>query len=53
MDEFIAKANIEHFEKLLATETDPQKRRLVEEMLVEEKRKLASARSRRDNSEEI
>ncbi len=44
MKEFIAKANIEHFEKLLATETDAQKRSVLESLLAEEKLKLAAAR---------
>lgn len=46
MDEFIAKANIEHYEKLLATETDRQKRRALERLLTEEKSKLAAALKR-------
>lgn len=53
MDEFIAKANIEHFEKLLATETDAQKRCLLESLLAEEKLKLAAALSRRNDSKHV
>ena len=31
MPDWIAKANIEHFKKLLVTETDPQTRAVIEE----------------------
>ncbi len=43
MDVAIAKANIEHFNKLLETETDEKKRGLLERLLVEEQLKLAAA----------
>jgi len=43
MDVAIAKANIEHFNKLLETETDEKKRGLLERLLVEERLKLAAA----------
>ena len=52
MDEFIAKANIEHVEKLLASETDAHKRRVLENLLAEEKSKVAAALKRRDEREE-
>ena len=52
MDEFIAKANIEHVEKLLASETDAHKRRVLENLLAEEKSKLAAALKRRDEREQ-
>jgi hypothetical protein len=39
----IAKANIQHFEKLLETETDPKKRGVLERLLAEERLKLAAA----------
>jgi hypothetical protein len=39
----IAKANIEHFKNLLETETDPEKRRVLERLLAEEELKLAAA----------
>ena len=52
MDEFIAKANIEHFEKLLATETDAQKRSVMESLLAKEKLKLAAALGRRYKSKQ-
>lgn len=41
MPELIAKANIEHFTKLLETEADPDKRRVLEQLLAEERLKLA------------
>jgi hypothetical protein len=42
----IAKANIEHFKKLLETETDPEKRRTIEKLLAEHEAKLAVVRKR-------
>jgi hypothetical protein len=42
MPDWIAKANIEHFKKLLVTETDPQKRTVIERELAEEEAKLAA-----------
>jgi hypothetical protein len=39
----IAKANIEHFKKLIETETDPRKRGVLERLLAEEELKLAAA----------
>lgn len=42
MPDWIAKANIEHFTKLLETETDPRKRAVIERELAEEEAKLAS-----------
>lgn len=43
MDVAIAKANIEHFKKLLATETNASKRGVLERLLAEEESKLAAA----------
>ena len=43
MDRTIARLNIEHFQKLLAKETDETKRRTLQSLLVEEKAKLATA----------
>ncbi len=43
MDAAIAKANIEHFKKLLETETDAAKRGVLERLLAEEELKLAAA----------
>jgi hypothetical protein len=42
MPDWIAKANIEHFKKLLETEKDPRKRAVIERELVEEEAKLAA-----------
>lgn len=47
MDVFIAKANIEHFEELLASETDAKKHGVLKRLIAEEKLKLAAALSRR------
>lgn len=38
----IARANIEHFKKLLETETDAKKRDVIQRLLVEEEQKLAA-----------
>ncbi|MDG4875319.1 hypothetical protein P9273_09440 [Mesorhizobium sp. WSM4935] len=43
MDRFIARANIAHFEDLLALETDPEKRRVIEDLLARERHKLEIA----------
>jgi hypothetical protein len=42
MADWIAKANIEHFKKLLETEQDPQKRSVIERELAEEQAKLSA-----------
>ena len=42
MDRFVAKANIEHYCRKLATETDSAKRQLLARLLAEEEVKLAS-----------
>ena len=42
MPDWIARANIEHFKKLLETEKDPQKRAMIERELAEEEAKLAA-----------
>jgi hypothetical protein len=36
----IARLNIEHYRRLLATETDPAKRVMIEKLLAEEEAKL-------------
>lgn len=51
MDQFIARANIAHFQDLLAHETDPEQRRVIEGLLALEQKKLAIAESQaRDQS---
>jgi hypothetical protein len=47
MPEEIAKANIEHFKKLLQTEMDAKKRLVIERLLAEEEMKLAALKKRR------
>ena len=42
MPDWIARANIQHFKKLLETEKDPQKRAMIERELAEEEAKLAA-----------
>jgi hypothetical protein len=44
MDRTLARLNIEHFQKLLAKETDETKRHTLLSLLAEEKAKLAAAR---------
>jgi hypothetical protein len=46
MPEEIAKANIEHFKKLLETEADAEKRAVIKRLLAEEEQKLAALRKR-------
>lgn len=42
MDKFVARANIDHYRKLLAKETDPAKREALMRFLAEEEAKLRS-----------
>jgi len=42
MDKFVARLNIEHYRKQLATEQDETKRRELLRLLVEEEAKLAA-----------
>jgi hypothetical protein len=42
MDKFVARANIEHFRRKLAAETDETKREALARLLAEEEVKLAS-----------
>ncbi len=44
-DETIVRLNIEHFRKLLATDLDETKRKMVLQLLAEEERKLAALQS--------
>ncbi|MBJ7403389.1 MAG: hypothetical protein JHD07_08865 [Bradyrhizobium sp.] len=39
-DEFVARANIEHYRRLLQTEEDDAKRATIERLLSEEEQKL-------------
>ena len=47
MPEEIAKANIEHFKRLLEMETEPKKRATIERLLAEQETKLAALKKRR------
>ncbi|MFB9261609.1 hypothetical protein ACFFWD_00145 [Bradyrhizobium erythrophlei] len=51
MPQEIAKANIKHFKKLLETEADSQKRRMLERLLAEEELKLAALKKRSERKE--
>ena len=42
MDKFVARANIEHYRKKLAQETDDSKRQVLARLLAEEEAKLHS-----------
>ncbi len=42
MDKAVARLNIEHYQKLLATETDEAKRNTLRRLLAEEEAKLAA-----------
>ena len=46
MPDWIAKANIEHFKKLLEREKDPQKRAVIERELAEEEAKLTALKKK-------
>lgn len=48
MPDWIAKANIELFSKLLETETDLRKRAVIKRELAEEEAKLASIKVQQD-----
>ncbi|MBP2428288.1 hypothetical protein [Bradyrhizobium elkanii] len=52
MPDWIARANIEYFKKLLETETDPERRRVIERELAEEERKLAALLKKQDVKKE-
>jgi hypothetical protein len=44
MDKFVARLNIDHFRKMLATERDDSKRETLLSLLAEEEAKLAACR---------
>jgi hypothetical protein len=44
VDRTVARLNIEHFRRLLATETDQQRRQLLQKLLAEEEAKIAENR---------
>ena len=48
MPDLIARANIEHFKKMLETEKDPQSRAEIKRELAEEEAKLAALLKARD-----
>ena len=52
MPDWVAKANIEHFKKLLETEKDPRKRAVIEKELAEEEAKLAALLKDRNERKE-
>jgi hypothetical protein len=52
MADWIARANIEHFKKLLQAEKDPEKRSVIERELAEEERKLAAILKSRNERKE-
>lgn len=51
MDKTVAELNIVHFRRLLAAETDPAKRQILEKLLLQEEAKLSRpARRPADNN---
>jgi hypothetical protein len=48
MDKTVADLKIEHFKKLLAAETNPVKRQMIERLLTEEEAKLALAQAKKN-----
>jgi hypothetical protein len=53
MPDWIARANIKHFKKLLETETNPQSRAVIQRELAEEEGKLAAILKKRSEKKEI
>jgi hypothetical protein len=51
MDKTVADLNIEHYKKLLATETDPVKRKTIQRLLAEEEAKLALAQANKTGTQ--
>jgi rubrerythrin len=47
MECFVRRLNIEHYRELLKTITDPEQRRIIEELLSEEEAKLQKAEEAR------
>jgi len=45
MDKTVAELNIEHLKKLLATESGPVKRQIIQQSLVDEVTRLAAAQA--------
>jgi hypothetical protein len=52
MDRSIARLNIEHFRRLLETETDQTKRQTIRRLLAEEEAKLASMQPENSKKEQ-
>ena len=50
MDRTVARLNIEHYRKLLETETDEKKRATLTRLLAEEEAKLAALDKRTDET---
>jgi hypothetical protein len=50
-DKKVAQLNIDRFRKLLATETDETKRKLILRLLAEEEAKLASTRANKSQKD--
>ncbi len=50
MDKTVARLNIEHFQKKLATETDENRRQQILRLLAEEEAKLTALDARKERS---
>jgi len=44
VDRTVARLNVEHFRRLLATETDEERRQILQKLLTEEEAKIADNR---------
>jgi hypothetical protein len=52
VDQTIARLNIEHFRRLLKTETDPAKRATITRLLADEEAKLRSINAEKDRKKQ-
>lgn len=50
MDRTVARLNIEHYRRLLATEADETRRQLIQRLLAEEEAKLGDPRAPKENT---
>ena len=53
MDKSVARLNIEHFRRLLASETDEAKRKVLQRLLAEEEAKLKSLSGPSDEKKRV
>jgi CheY-like chemotaxis protein len=46
MRKFVARLNVDHYRKILAVETNEEKRKLIEELLAKEEAELEAAKQK-------